>query len=318
MTVYDLSQYGVKPFEDPSHASFSLPVEQGGRAVFYGSLKMSWWDWLLDHSLGLFWDRFKTKKVTFISKTTASQTFFMRVPEARRLEKTINLMRQIWADRQALGFLSNQAHHISPPESLSSSPSIPPAIPFAAAPSPAPAPIISKLENEKQKQVDTLRNLEILAVKGKWGKIRACHYDWWMFPINKASSAYGDLYAFSPDDLQALKADQAFLESYRRGVRLQARAWGWDIDKKSTVEPPGAGQTWKGYGIRLAKMADSLWLMGETELFESMQQFAEKRVLPGKGLSGQNLVLGVLHMKIKDGKFVKDPNPDLAYHNPRP
>jgi hypothetical protein len=175
-----------------------------------------------------------------------------------------------------------------------------------------------KILNEKRKQALQLQQFEKYARDGNWGGIHSAHYDWWMFPINKTSVGGGDQYYFPNKALEELRKDKEFMDSFRRGVALEALAWGWDIKNNALVAAPGKDQRWTGYGIRLAKMADSLWLLGEFELFQSMQLFATQMV-SSAGLSDKNLVLHALHMKeTRDGFLVPNPHPDLSYHNPRP
>ena len=175
-----------------------------------------------------------------------------------------------------------------------------------------------KILNEKRKQAQQLQQFEKHARDGNWGEIHSAHYDWWMFPINKTSASYGDAYYFPNKALEELRKDKEFMDSFRRGVELEALAWGWSIKRNAPVAVPGKDQRWTGYGIRLAKMADSLWLLGEFEMFQSMQLFATQMV-SSVGLSDKDLVVRALHMKERgDGSLVPNPLPDLSYHNPRP
>lgn len=56
---------------------------------------------------------------------------------------------------------------------------------------------------------------------------------------------------------------------YRRGVQLVVESWGWNLENNA----PCAHGRWTGYGVRLGKMAQSLSLFGEEELFHRLQQF---------------------------------------------
>jgi hypothetical protein len=66
------------------------------------------------------------------------------------------------------------------------------------------------------------------------------------------------------------------MKDFRRGVALVAFSWGWDVEKGLSITQPKNGQEWRGYEVRLRKMADSLFLLGEEELFRSMQTFAKQ------------------------------------------
>ena len=306
-------------FQGAANDGFSLVAGPDVPEDFFrGSPKMSWWDRVLNATIGRLWDRCKTKQVTIRSQDGV-ETFFMRMPEVKRLEVTIPLLQRLW----------NQTH---PAHTVAGRPSLP-LLPHPSRPPPPsrplpplPHPVLAvagrlpassgKIANEKEQQAEELAIFERLEGQGRWQDIHERHYDWWMFPINKVSRGHGELFAFSKEELDALRSDPAFLDSYRKGVRLQARAWGWDIDTKAPVPNPGRNQAWTGYGIRLAKMADSLWLMGEREMFASMQQFAKEKVLPGK-VSNEPLVIAALHMKVEGEGLVPNPSPDLTYHEPK-
>ena len=52
-----------------------------------------------------------------------------------------------------------------------------------------------------------------------WATFHASHYDWWAFPVNRASR-YGNRYRLTPEAVKALQADTAFLALWREGVSL--------------------------------------------------------------------------------------------------
>jgi hypothetical protein len=106
------------------------------------------------------------------------------------------------------------------------------------------------------------------------------HYDWWMFPVNRASASYGEKYAISSQELEVLKNDKEFMKDYRRGVELVIQSWGWNLQEESPVQDPTPDQKWTGYGVRLGKMAQSLDLFGEKELYGKVQKFFQAVCLP--------------------------------------
>lgn len=147
---------------------------------------------------------------------------------------------------------------------------------------PNPKPTVSasgpkpttKAEVVKQKQAWQLNQFEEWAATNQWGKIHSAHYDWWMFPVNYLSRQKGSTYQVSQSDVEQLKRDPEFMKNYRRGVELEARAWGWEVYDKKPVENPTSDQKWQNWSVRLGKMADSLRLFKEDGLFESMKQYA--------------------------------------------
>lgn len=153
-------------------------------------------------------------------------------------------------------------------------------------PSVVPGADDAKVKRIKQKQAEQLKQFE------QWGSARNwkmftpqySHYDWWMFPVNRASAGHGSDYAVSPKEIEALKADKEFMENYRRGVVLVVKSWGWDLEKQAAV-PAGEltpAQRWTGYGVRLGKMAGSLQLFGEKDLYARLQQFCNAICLPSQ------------------------------------
>lgn len=150
-----------------------------------------------------------------------------------------------------------------------------------------PLPIIEKRTPSspkvaliKKEQANQLEKFEKWALANQWGKIKEAHYDWWMFPVNRDSSAYGATYNVNNQDIEALKKDPAFMNAYKRGVELVVKAWGWDLQKEEAVANPSKYQYWDGYGVRLAKMSDSLQLFGQRDLHKKLKDFFVTHCLP--------------------------------------
>lgn len=101
------------------------------------------------------------------------------------------------------------------------------------------------------------------------------HYDWWMFPVSRSSAGYGDTFAVNFEQINSLKSDEEFIKNYRRGVELVLLSWGWNVklDRPVPESQRSDAQRWEGYGVRLGKMADSLYLFGEIELYAKVQKF---------------------------------------------
>ena len=134
----------------------------------------------------------------------------------------------------------------------------------------------AKVERIKKKQFEQLKNFEKWAQANTWDFIHKAHYDWWMFPVERPSSGYGIQYVVGKGEVEAFKADATFMNNYRRGVVLVVQAWGWDLEKGQAISAFNSdikGQKWTGYGVRLAKMSDSLRLFGEEELHKQLRLF---------------------------------------------
>lgn len=138
----------------------------------------------------------------------------------------------------------------------------------------------TKVDLIKRDLIQQLQKFEKWAQANEWQSIHDAHYDWWMFPVERPSAAYGETYAVSKAEVEALKADPIFMNHYRRGVALVVQAWGWDLEKGEAIKPAAKGQAWDGYGVRLAKMSDSLRLFGEIELHQKLKVFFNQHCLP--------------------------------------
>lgn len=81
---------------------------------------------------------------------------------------------------------------------------------------------IARLKADQRRQPD---EFERWAANGQWGRIHHSHYDWWMFPI-PAPSSDGLKWTVYAGDIAELKADEAYVRDYLRGVALLMSSWG--------------------------------------------------------------------------------------------
>jgi len=134
-----------------------------------------------------------------------------------------------------------------------------------------------KIGNLKEQHQTYLLDFREWANEDQWGMFdhKYSHYDWWMFPIDKTSASHGTKYQLNQREIEKLKNDAEFMKDYREGVKLVLKSWGWDVDadKGAKVKSPKELQEWKGYRVRLGKMADSLSLFEETELYDQVKKF---------------------------------------------
>jgi hypothetical protein len=131
----------------------------------------------------------------------------------------------------------------------------------------------------KEKQSDHLQKLKKLPWKDL--QTHTSHpdsgFDWWMFPIDRASQGYGDEYQVSQADIAALKADPEFMKSYREGVVLVAKSWGWDLETGYDVS--NEEQYWTNYQVRLGKMLNSLTLFSQEDLHAALVECIDRAQL---------------------------------------
>ncbi len=136
------------------------------------------------------------------------------------------------------------------------------------------------LASLKRKQQEHLCKLEMLANKGEWQHLQThtshidSGFDWWMFPVNRASASYGDEYNIGLDDVETLKKDAEFMKNYRDGVVLVAKSWGWDLVGNTDISD--TEKRWVNYSVRLGKMLQSLTLFKQKDLHDSLVHCVQK------------------------------------------
>lgn len=133
----------------------------------------------------------------------------------------------------------------------------------------------NKINHLKLKHHEQIRLFKLWANQNNWKMFtpQYSHYDWWAFPINRSSVGQGEKYAVNEAEIELLKSDAEFMKDYRSGVQLVVQSWGWDLARKQPVQDKLASQIWSGYGVRLGKIADSLYVFGEKELYLNLQEF---------------------------------------------
>lgn len=131
------------------------------------------------------------------------------------------------------------------------------------------------------KQKSHLAKLQILANAGQWQHIQrhTSHqdsgFDWWMFPIKRPSQGMGTRYTVNDEQIRKLKANPEFMKSYRDGVILVAKSWGWDLEKG--IDITNDKQKWVSYNVRLGKMIDSLSLFDQQDLLRNLVHFIDQK-----------------------------------------
>jgi hypothetical protein len=106
------------------------------------------------------------------------------------------------------------------------------------------------------------------------------HYDWWMFPIDRTSSQ-GLKYTVYQNDIQQLQSDLAWLKDYRLGAILLIQSWGWDVKNKKVYSNPAPGQSWRNWDVRLGKLANSLILFEQWDLYDSLKDYVNSLIQSG-------------------------------------
>lgn len=132
-----------------------------------------------------------------------------------------------------------------------------------------------QLIDDQKAQVDKFKQY---AEQGNWLKFHNEHFDWWTFPIDRGSIAYGERYNLAKTNIKKLRKNKEFTDSVEEAARLYTKALAWDLDKGEWIEEPdfAKGQSPdKFYGTRIWKMARSLQVLGLCDAFNSVQFMIE-------------------------------------------
>lgn len=148
---------------------------------------------------------------------------------------------------------------------------------------------VAQLKASQRRQ---LEDFERWAANGQWAQIHHRHYDWWMFPI-PAPSSDGLKWTVYAGDIAELKADEAYVRDYLRGVALLMAAWGWDLGAQDFLPDPGPDQKWQDWPVRLYKAAVSVQAFGFDAPVASLKKYAPLLIGRGVGMewNGKNLAV---------------------------
>jgi hypothetical protein len=134
------------------------------------------------------------------------------------------------------------------------------------------------VETLRKRQAKQLGDFEGWAADGSWLRFHQEHYDWWSFPVDEESAAYGNLYRLPPVASAELARSDKFLKDLARSAELVALSFGWDLKRKLPVEHPEPHQAYDegrfgNHGMRLRKMLLSLRMFGLDAEFTSLSIF---------------------------------------------
>lgn len=149
---------------------------------------------------------------------------------------------------------------------------------------------VVKLKEAHRTQVAEFENW---AVRRAWQEFHNGHYDWWAFPIDRASS-YGLRWTVFDGEITILQDDKEFMDRLLRGMELVCASWGWDLPNQAYVPSPAEAQRWQDWPIRLHKAALSAKLFGLREAFASMSLYARDLMSQGKSMTYGGRDLGWL------------------------
>jgi len=133
-----------------------------------------------------------------------------------------------------------------------------------------------KLIREQKRQTEIFQDW---ANRGQWANFHREHFDWWTFPIDRGSSAYGNRFTPPQNVLAELKNNKRYLESLRRAARLYLRSMAWNTQTGDWISNPDfdAGQAplENINRARLFKIARSMQIHELNEEFLSIQRMVQ-------------------------------------------
>jgi hypothetical protein len=112
-----------------------------------------------------------------------------------------------------------------------------------------------------------------------WKRFHKEHFDWWTFPIDRGSAAYG--YEFTPpqEELEKLKNNIPYLDSLRRAASLYLRSMAWDMGAGDWIDNPdfdrGQEPLVNINQARLFKIGRSMQIHGLSNEFISVRRMVQ-------------------------------------------
>jgi hypothetical protein len=133
-----------------------------------------------------------------------------------------------------------------------------------------------KMRAKQQEQLDLFRKWK---EEKNWKALHNAHYDWWAFPIDRGSAAYGDGYNVAGKNIDALVSDKKYMDNLVELASIYSEAMGWDIvnrDWLTGLDWDKGQDPWaQAYGARLYKIARSLQIFGLNDQYESFSLMVE-------------------------------------------
>jgi ADP-ribose pyrophosphatase YjhB (NUDIX family) len=128
-------------------------------------------------------------------------------------------------------------------------------------------------EHMQEKQAEQLEMFRSWKNKKDWKGLHNAHYDWWAFPIDRGSAAYGDGYNVAGENINELKNNSKYVSNLKELATIYAEAMGWDLAEGDWFDEldwnKGQDPYAQAYGARLYKIARSLQIFGLNQEFDS-------------------------------------------------
>jgi hypothetical protein len=131
----------------------------------------------------------------------------------------------------------------------------------------------------REKQEEQLELFRKWKNEKNWKALHNAHYDWWAFPIDRGSAAYGDGYNVAGDNINKLVSDKKYMANLVELASIYSEAMGWDIVNRDWIKDldwdKGQDPWAQAYGARLYKIARALQIFGLKGEYDSFSLMVE-------------------------------------------
>jgi len=133
-----------------------------------------------------------------------------------------------------------------------------------------------KMREKQEEQLELFRKWKN---EKNWKALHNAHYDWWAFPIDRGSAAYGDGYNVAGDNINKLVSDKKYMDNLVELASIYSEAMGWDIVNRDWIKDldwdKGQDPWAQAYGARLYKIARALQIFGLKDEYDSFSLMVE-------------------------------------------
>lgn len=146
-----------------------------------------------------------------------------------------------------------------------------------------------KLIKEQRKQT---KKFELWARAKNWKKFHQSHFDWWTFPIDRGSIAYGYKYTPPQEELEKLKNNIPYLNSLRKAASLYLQSMAWNMADGDWIDDPDFDRGQEPLAninqARLFKIARSMQIHNLNDEFRSIRRMVESLRNAGVKVGNEN------------------------------
>jgi len=130
-----------------------------------------------------------------------------------------------------------------------------------------------------KEQRNQTKKFEAWAKAKNWKRFHSEHFDWWTFPIDRGSIAYGYKYTPSQEEFEKLKRNVPYLNSLRRAASLYLRSMAWDMNAGDWIDNPDFDRGQEPLAnvnqARLFKIARSMQMHGLSNELRSVRRMVQ-------------------------------------------